>query len=110
MCSQRWRFRYDLLGGVTEMPLFKCPNCQREGIIPLAFCEHFVLSVPYDAERAAFMAPCQDCDSSAALREPITWSYDRLRTYQDAPSTPDGKPGSRMQLLPSWLTRWLEHS
>lgn len=43
------------------MPLFGCPDCSREGVIPLAFCEDWFYLAPLDEDERAHLARCVDC-------------------------------------------------
>ena len=46
------------------MPLFTCPRCGKEYLVPLAFCEAFLASTPLQAREGSesvYVAPCSDC-------------------------------------------------
>ena len=56
------------------MPLFRCPDCQRKGIIPLAFCEDWFFRAERDEESHAMLARCADCEAGRAAEEPVRWN------------------------------------
>ena len=46
------------------MPLFTCPRCGKDYLVPLAFCEAFHASTPLQAREGSesvYVAPCSDC-------------------------------------------------
>ena len=46
------------------MPLFTCPRCGKDYLVPLAFCEAFLANTPLQAREGSesvYVAPCSDC-------------------------------------------------
>ena len=47
------------------MPLFTCPRCGKDYVVPLAFCEAFLDGTPMqtrDNSESVYVLPCQECD------------------------------------------------
>jgi cupin 2 domain-containing protein len=46
------------------MPLFTCPRCGKDYLVPLAFCESFLASTPLqerEGSESVYVAPCSEC-------------------------------------------------
>lgn len=51
------------------MPLFQCPNCGKQYLVPLALCEAFLENTPTirpeGSTESVFVLPCPDCMSGS---------------------------------------------
>jgi hypothetical protein len=48
------------------MPLFTCPRCGKDYLVPLAFCEAFLDGTPVQTRAGSepvYVLPCQECDA-----------------------------------------------
>ena len=49
------------------MPLFHCPKCEKQYLVPLALCEAFLENTPTvrpeGSTESVFVLPCPDCSS-----------------------------------------------
>ena len=49
------------------MPLFQCPKCEKQYLVPLALCEAFLEKTPIvkpdGSAESVFLLPCPDCMS-----------------------------------------------
>jgi len=48
------------------MPLFTCPRCGKDYVVPLAFCEAFLDRTPVQARHGSepvYVLPCQECEA-----------------------------------------------
>ena len=88
------------------MPLFRCPECNREGVLPLAYCESFILEVPYDPEIKASLARCRDCSSGSAPIDPVKWNLDDLLAFAVAQRN-EVIASNNVQGFARSLWRWL---
>ena len=47
------------------MPLFQCPKCEKQYLVPLALCEAFLentpIVTPVGSAEPIFVLPCPDC-------------------------------------------------
>jgi hypothetical protein len=72
-------------GDAQTMPLFACPQCGKNYLVPLAFCESFLANTPMQAREgseSAYVAVCSDCVS-------------QTRTLLS--SSPTGLPSERVE-------------
>ena len=66
------------------MPQFKCPKCEREGIIPMAFCDEVLFKIPTNADYDVFFVECVDCATgSGQLNEPVKWRAPNIQFAED---------------------------
>jgi cupin 2 domain-containing protein len=50
------------------MPLFKCPRCGKDYLVPLAFCEAFLDGTPTETREgseAVYVLPCPECEAAS---------------------------------------------
>ena len=50
------------------MPLFTCPQCGKDYVVPLAFCESFLDGTPMQTREGSepvYMLPCQECETQS---------------------------------------------
>jgi len=50
------------------MPLFTCPRCGKDYLVPLAFCEAFLDGTPIqtrDGAESVYVLPCQECETQS---------------------------------------------
>ncbi len=56
------------------MPLFKCPECSREGYMPMAYCDEVLHKLPRAPDGDKYLVDCVDCKADATtLSEPVKW-------------------------------------
>ena len=50
------------------MPLFTCPRCGKDYVVPLAFCEAFLDGTPMqtrEGSESVYVLPCQECETQS---------------------------------------------
>ena len=50
------------------MPLFTCPRCGKDYLVPLTFCEAFLDGTPIqtrDSAESVYVLPCQECETQS---------------------------------------------
>src|SRR6516225_9948581 len=99
------------------MPLFTCPRCGRDYLVPLAFCEAFLEDTPMqtrEGSECVYVLTCQECEthsqilpSSPPSKDPegrlsriATVPQPSVTDHPAAPSVGEDQSGDRTTMLP----------
>jgi len=66
------------------MPIFRCPQCGREGYIPMAACDEVLHKIPYDEKSNKHALVCVDCDAGRPAQPgPVQWEPPNCRLVDE---------------------------